>query len=238
MIIPNKDKWTSRAKDAQYDPGFVAYLGLIFDPTRITIDVGANIGKLTKFIADRSKEIVLSFEPSPQNFAALTENVKGMNNVFVFREAIGNRNGEMPFVGDGTPTGHLSDSGRGISITVHVATLDTIVPANSDIGLIKIDVEGGELNVILGALNLIDRCKPLLAIEMIDGHLKRGGSSRSEIFKILETHGYTRAVNKYGMSEHANNSTGASDVFFLPDPGWYAPKLYIGYNRMKEGTHD
>src|SRR5216684_693745 len=61
MILPEKDKWNSDGDLVQYDPGFVAYLGFIFDPTRPCVDVGANVGKVSRFLAARTKCDITSF---------------------------------------------------------------------------------------------------------------------------------------------------------------------------------
>jgi len=99
---------------------------------------------------------------------------------------------------------------------------------------LKIDVEGNEMDVLEGAKETIAKFKPLIAIEVIDNHLKRGGSSRKAIFDFIYGMGYYGAVNKYGMKETVDKPTGAADIFFLPDKGWYAPKLYIGYKKLLE----
>lgn len=231
MVLPEADKWNT-PDESQYDAGFVAYLGMVFDPTRSVVDVGANVGKVAKFLALRTRCQVLCFEPGPATFEALKQNVGGLPNVTLERCAIGASCGSGSFVGDGTVTAHLTDSGRGSLVEVEVKTLDTAVPAGIDIGLLKIDVEGGEMEVLQGAKATIQRSRPLIAIEVIDGHLKRGGASREQIFQFLKEFGYTRAVNKYGMTERSEKPTGASDIFFLPHQEWYAPRLYIGYDRL------
>lgn len=233
--LPEKDGWNSPGPQL-YDPGFVAYLGLIFDPTRACADVGANVGKVTRFLAERTARRVYAFEPSPANYAALEENTSNLPNVVLHAVALADYRGSGEFVGGGTVTGHLTASGRGVREQVRVERLDEVL--DGDVGLVKIDVEGGELAVLRGATRLLEECRPLLAVEVIDGHLRRGGSSRAEVFDFLSGYGYGRAVNKFGMVERHDRPTGAADVFFLPR-GWYAPNLACGYRKIfgrGEGT--
>ncbi len=50
-------------------------------------------------------------------------------------------------------------------ITVQTDILDNIIPSTENIDLIKIDVEGGEFDVLKGAKNTIARCKPIIIFE-------------------------------------------------------------------------
>lgn len=230
FTLPEKDKWNT-AGAALYDPGFAAYLGLIFDPKRDVVDVGANVGKITRFLALRTTRSIIAYEPGPKTRAALKINTAHLPNVIIRDTAVGAKSGTALFIGDGTVTAHLSNTGRGTTISVDIVTLDDDLPSDLDVGLIKIDVEGGEAGVIKGALRIIRKYRPLLAVEMIADHLKNGGTTREEIFAYLAEVGYLRAVNKYGLTETAAKTTGAADVFFIPDKNWYAPRLYIGYER-------
>ena len=55
---------------------------------------------------------------------------------------------------------HIADSGN---ITVNVDTIDNIV-GDTPIGLIKMDIEGAELNALKGAINTLKKCRPYLAL--------------------------------------------------------------------------
>jgi len=232
--LPKKDKWNSTRAEVQYDPGFVAYLGFIFDPQRACIDAGANVGKITRFLAQRTSQRVTAFEPAPTTFRCLQKNTRDLENVVLMNCALGSAKGVSSFVGDGTVTAHLSDGKRGQTIGVSVVTLDEYLDG-SDVGLIKIDVEGGEAGVLAGAQRTIQRSQPLLAIEVIDQHLRRGKTTRADLFRLVEQCGRYRAVNKYGMRETAAVSTGSVDIFFLP-PSWYAPNLSKGFSRLIRRT--
>jgi FkbM family methyltransferase len=55
-------------------------------------------------------------------------------------------------------------------ITVQVCRLDDVIPADTHVRFIKIDVEGAELQVLRGGLNTIQRCRPLIIFEYGEIH--------------------------------------------------------------------
>jgi len=56
--------------------------------------------------------------------------------------------------------------------------------------LIKIDVEGAELNVLTGMQQLLQRHQPIIFIEMIEQQLKQYGHSAAEVYQLLNGFGY------------------------------------------------
>jgi FkbM family methyltransferase len=125
------------------------------------LDVGANIGNISQAL-EHSGFDVIAFEPQPAIYDCLTKNIKGKT----YNSAVGSFNGEitMPKV-DYSRKGNFGgiSVGGNIGITVPMLTLDSLdLPK---IGLIKIDVEGHEEEVLKGARNLILRDKPILYVE-------------------------------------------------------------------------
>jgi hypothetical protein len=53
------------------------------------------------------------------------------------------------------------------SITVEVVTVDDVIPSERKISIIQLDVEGFEKPALAGALNSIQRCKPILILESL-----------------------------------------------------------------------
>ena len=129
---------------------------------RTAIDVGAAEGMVTRWLAERF-DVVHAFEPLPESFALLdqkdwTERVAG--NVICHNLAVGDRSERRAMDGIGH-SAHITDQPSGTS--VHMVTLDSCDILNVD--LIKIDVEGFETRVILGARKLISDFKPLIMFE-------------------------------------------------------------------------
>jgi FkbM family methyltransferase len=129
------------------------------------IDAGAHIGMITKQFAGRFEEVI-SFEPDRNLFEYLGFNTQDIGNVRRFPLALGaeTRRVRMSHAGVGhSSCGWVdpnSDPGRYWAFMV---PLDSF--GFSDVGLLKIDVEGFENDVIAGAAETINTCKPVVVIE-------------------------------------------------------------------------
>jgi FkbM family methyltransferase len=117
-------------------------------------DVGANIGSYSILAASRGARAV-TFEPGPEARARLEDNVRlnGFEEAVEVRaEAVGATEGEAAFTVGRDTVNHLLVAGeKGSSESVKVTTLDTAL-GNRAPTLIKIDVEGGETDVLTGAV--------------------------------------------------------------------------------------
>jgi len=123
------------------------------------IDAGANIGNHSLYFAKECKVKVVAFEPDPDNYKLLYENIKE-HNVEAFNIGLGSRQSRMGI------EKHYDNMGMNRLITgdeVDVLKLDTFELDN--VGLIKIDVEGMEVDVLRGAKKTIEKYKPALFIE-------------------------------------------------------------------------
>jgi hypothetical protein len=69
-----------------------------------------------------------------------------------------------------------------------MARLDAVV--DEDVAFVKIDVEGHELNVLNGAVELIDRCQPVFLVEAEDRHRTQATRSVFEFFGDKAYRGY------------------------------------------------
>jgi len=141
----------------------------------VVFDVGANVGLTTAAFARFAPDgAIHSFEPSPDAFPCLQETVKvnGFTNVVLHQLGLGAIPGKLSFVDDpnSASASHLAidDTGRrGTSLTVDIETVDGVVERDriDRLDLIKIDVEGFDLDVVEGAVTTIERLKPVCIIE-------------------------------------------------------------------------
>lgn len=131
------------------------------------VDVGANTGYWT-FPLARKSMIVHAFEPSPQAFRVLQKKARKYPNIHVYPYALGEGhykaklNLHKTSANDSLVNKAPDFSGK--QVTTIVKSLDSFSFEN--VGLIKIDTEGYEIPVILGAKQTIQKRKPRLIIEV------------------------------------------------------------------------
>lgn len=159
-------------------------------------DVGANIGTVTLPVALAGAAECLAFEPERANAARLAENAElnGLANVTVIEAAAWREPGEVRLRGDGpVGTGTASAFAHGDGTTaVPAVTIDDFAGGGRAApSVIKIDVEGAELEVLRGAERaLASGAVRELFVETHPASLAQRGESEAELISILESHGY------------------------------------------------
>jgi FkbM family methyltransferase len=137
-------------------------------PGDIVFDVGANIGmfsiKAANSVGLNGK--VIAIEPEPQNIRVLMENVKPFKNIEIIPKAAGSSIGEIDLSigihsGSHTVNNNNFSTSASNKISVPLETLDKIAKDQNidEINFIKIDVEGYELEVLKGAVNILKNIK-------------------------------------------------------------------------------
>lgn len=172
----------------------------LLKPGFTVIDIGSNIGQTAlicaKSIGKTGK--IIGFEPDTINFEKAQRNIKlnSFSNITIHNLALGQRKEEVPLKinspqnrGGNRIDRTLTDSKN----IIQVDTLDNIVSKLniSAVDLIKIDVEGFELEVLNGAKETIDKFKPLMFIEMNDKNLKEQNVSAKELLSSLLHNNYS-----------------------------------------------
>jgi FkbM family methyltransferase len=159
------------------------------------VDVGANVGVFSTLIGTRLPGVrITAIEPFPPVRLDLERNLAENHlDVTVVSSAVSAKPGEAVFELLGrdvlnrlSPDGTVS--GDHTSITVDVTTLDALV-AGGPPSLIKIDVEGSELNVLRGASRLLVEHSPVLLFEHC-GHGAQFGISPADMRAFLHGVGY------------------------------------------------
>jgi FkbM family methyltransferase len=135
---------------------------------QVVYDVGAHLGFFTllmaRLVGDEGR--VFALEPDPFMGPALEANVRlnGVTNVSVIRAAAGRSAGRRRFSpGGGSGIGHLADEGE---LAVEATTIDDLSGSLGSPDLIKVDVEGGELEVLEGARETLAQRKTVLVVEL------------------------------------------------------------------------
>jgi FkbM family methyltransferase len=132
------------------------------------IDGGAFIGDSTLVLSEFKPRRIYAFEPLTENYALLLKTIK-LNNlsslVISVKKALGSSRKVLRIAPFGSASFISDVFGLSGSEEIEVVTLDEFVKENNlDVGLIKLDVEGYELDVLNGAKETITRFKPVMSI--------------------------------------------------------------------------
>ncbi len=123
--------------------------------------------------------LIYGFEPNPENFACAqwTAVLNTINNVRMYNVGLGEvrKQALMRMFENGKAIGggsHIINSrdepGPDEDVNpIDIVTIDEVVPATANIGIIQLDTEGYEQFALLGGLNTIRRCRPIILLETI-----------------------------------------------------------------------
>jgi FkbM family methyltransferase len=178
MVVPNLTDTVGFALgvDGVYEDDAIEVLRTRLDRNSVFVDVGANIGAFSLALASTAKQ-VLAIEASPPILPFLRRNVEisRRTNISVVGCAVSAYGiDSVPFYvapmdrfGMGSSAAHFDVQ----PLSVPACTLDSLVRDldGGRIGAIKIDVEGFEAHVLLGAQELLDSpSAPLIVFEFGD----------------------------------------------------------------------
>lgn len=181
----------------------------------VIIDVGSNIGQTAMTFAQISSEnsLIYGFEPDPINYTKAVGNLKlnKFKNIVYKNIGLGSSKGELPLKID-TPANrggnridlkNVSEN----SVRIEIERFDDVILELKidKIDLVKIDVEGFELEVLKGAENSLKIYKPLLFIEIDDRNLSQQGASARELLNYLNKIGYTCIQSESGKTIRDNS---------------------------------
>jgi len=167
----------------------------------LAVDAGAYIGThSTYFAAVCECERVICFEANSESFRFLSGNLRANgleDRVTPINKALGARPGHASIaevdVGSNKGATSIVAAADGAAGSFPVTTIDSEVGADAAASLIKIDVEGAELDVLRGAENVIRRSRPLLCIEVHSGRQLRSVLHllRESRYQIVDCLGYS-----------------------------------------------
>ncbi|MGB2775672.1 MAG: FkbM family methyltransferase [Candidatus Acidiferrum sp.] len=193
----------SIAADGYYDLPTVRVIQELLKPGMTFVDVGAHVGQYSLLGSGLvgTEGSVHSFEPEPEVFELLRHNVliNGLHNVHPIPCALAEsiRDVEL-YVARPDNIGQTSlrqpNNFSGVQVKVHCRTLDDYAEEHGvdRINLIKIDVEGAELDVLLGARRVLSRNpKPHMILEFWEEFLQAYGSSCAQLAEFLRQSGYS-----------------------------------------------
>jgi FkbM family methyltransferase len=196
-----------------------AELALIRRHTRpgdLVCDVGANKGSYLYWMARWAKRVV-AFEPQP-GLASYLETIAAtlpLRNVTIEQQGVSERSGVltlyMPSVN--SPEASLEPIDGAQKVEVPVVSLDDYFAGSERLAMLKIDVEGHELDVFKGADRILREDRPVLLFECEQRHLRTG--TVFDCFRYLKARGYAgrfiqgktlRPVSEFDLAVHQSQT--------------------------------
>jgi FkbM family methyltransferase len=164
------------------------------------LDIGANIGVTTLYFASLNPNTkIIAFEPHPKNYACLQENIQlnKFQNIETIQAGLGAKEQDLKLyeIDKNNPGNNriLKKEIDAPSVDIHIFNLDEFLSTKErfNIDFIKIDVEGYEYAVLLGAEKTLKQHSPLLFVELDDNYLITQGKSTKMVLELLISYGYT-----------------------------------------------
>lgn len=195
------------------------------------IDIGAHKGEILElFLKYAPSGHHFGFEPIPDLFKNLRDNYKDKAQIFSY--ALSTVHGITEFnlvLDDPAYSGIKQRKYKSVDtqvskIEVEVRTLDEIIlPTNTRIDLIKIDVEGGEFDVLKGSVELLKKYKPILIFESGMGASDYYGTKPEHLYEFLTDIGYKvftlknfiKEITELTESDYRNLFESGSEYYFV-----------------------
>lgn len=222
-------------QNQRYDRQTNRIIQKVCRPGSSCIDVGAHKGEVLDTILKYAPDGThYAFEPIPDMYAGLKAKYGGNKNCRIFDIALSNEKGTSSFnyvVSNPSYSGlkkrrYDREHEQDTQITVQTDKLDNVLPADVKIDLVKIDVEGGELLVLQGAVETIIRNKPVIIFEHGLGASDFYGSKPEVLFDLLSSCGLKVSLMKDWLSgsssltktQFRNIYDKNSDYYFIAHP--------------------
>lgn len=164
-----------------YETAFLNLLARLYQPGKLIVDVGANIGNHTIFFAGVMNASVVAFEPQEHNYEILVANIylnRLESKVDARKKALGECSRIVSLVqaipdNYGSFTADLTQIPKSIDTSlsqeyadIQLTTLDTELDLyKKNVSIIKLDIEGMELHALRGAIEVISESLPVIAVE-------------------------------------------------------------------------
>ena len=190
-----------------FEPNQFVFLSRVLAPGMVIVDGGANEGLYTLYAARRvgPDGYVLAVEPSAREFARLEANLSlnRFGNALTVNAALGSQVGEARLAVaeprhagmnaiDSRRSGHFTADWVEAQQTVELQTIDKLVvrAGVERLDLIKLDIEGSEVDALDGARTAISRYRPKILLEVEEERLSSQGRTTEELVQVLSELSY------------------------------------------------
>lgn len=211
------------------EPEVSAFLSRFLHPGMVFVDAGAHIGEYTvraaRLVGEKGE--VHAFEPAPMVYSVLEQSValNGLRNVRLNPSALFDRDGTVEFQIDSQPTlSAIRGAGRatGAVIPVRAVRLDSYWKQQTrPINLIKVDVEGVELDVLRGASGLTSQ--PVWIFEYSSSNYATQGHTADAVLTAFREQNYSLltwdGLRATPLDESALRAVSSTNIIAAP-PDW------------------
>lgn len=180
-------------KNITYDQQTIAVFQAVLSLDANCVDVGCHRGDvLSEILKYAPQGHHFAFEPLPEFYQILVEGFANFARVSLFNYALSDTVRQTEFLHVVSNPGYSGFQKRDyageeqiVPIQVQTNLLDRCIPPQTKIDLIKIDVEGAELEVLRGGIATIKRCQPVIIFEHGMGAANHYGTKPEMIFELL-----------------------------------------------------
>lgn len=196
-------------KNQQYDKQTAQVIRKVCKPNSNCVDIGCHKGEVLDVIRRYAPQGQhFGFEPIPVMYHNLVHKYSHTT-CHIYDIALSNEKGETQFnfvVTNPAYSGLIrrkydKPGEQDQSIKVKVDLLDNIIPLDLPISLIKIDVEGGELGVLQGAVKIIRQHRPVIIFEHGVGASDCYGTTPQQVYQLLQQCGLKVSTMKRWLED-------------------------------------
>ena len=199
-----------------WEPDVTKFITSWIKPGMVALDIGADIGYYTllfaKIVGPKGK--IYSFEPIPEAKWYLDKNIKNnnLNNVKTFSFALFDKQGnvclEDPFIKSKINLSKKTLRDNDIMVEMKIFDSWRLNDITEKVDLVKIDVEGSEINTLRGMKATLQNEHPAILVEVHPHQLKSFGFIANDLVKFLKTFAYKiTPINKKTIDFSRGNIT-------------------------------
>lgn len=189
----------------------------------VFVDIGANIGTFALTAASLlgASGQVFAIEAHPQTCSYLEQNIalNGFQSIHTFNCALGSSDGWITFANSGQDDTRRMGTSQGVRVALR--KLDTLLAdyAVTAVDFIKLDVEGAEKEVCVGAARTLPQTACIYC-EVLAENLAQFGTTPAELFDVFEQQGF----ELYRTSEKSH------DVLAIRDSAAFRQRVGADFN--------
>ena len=226
LIDPAKDKGVEFAlyQTGTYEKGTIQLLGDFLKQGSIFMDIGANIGLMStiasKIVGEKGR--VYAVEANPKTIEVLRHNcvINQCENIEILPIALASEKGSAILYENWNVNrggASLISQGDEHGITVSKERLDDLFSPDSPVHLVKIDVEGFELEVLKGGVDWFKTQQPVFIIEVSTQRSNQEGAAPESIMSFVAELGNYSLYKQKGTKERRGKLVSVTSAQDLPE---------------------